>query len=69
MNDMQTRRNFMQSAVAAGIAVPTVVGSRRHALANESLSPNDKLNIGCIGVGGRGAANVNGVASEKIVEL
>ncbi|HID77799.1 MAG TPA: Gfo/Idh/MocA family oxidoreductase, partial [Planctomycetaceae bacterium] len=32
-------------------------------------SPNERLNIAGIGVGGRGAANVNGVAGENIVAL
>ena len=30
---------------------------------------NDKLNIACIGVGGRGASNLAGVAGENIVAL
>ena len=30
-------------------------------------SPNEKLNIACIGVGGRGGANVNGLASQNFV--
>ncbi len=32
-------------------------------------SPNDKLNIACIGIGGQGAANVSGVSSQNIVAL
>jgi predicted dehydrogenase len=32
-------------------------------------SPNEKLNIACIGIGGRGAANLGGVASQNIVAL
>ncbi|WP_153558434.1 Gfo/Idh/MocA family protein [Roseimaritima sediminicola] len=32
-------------------------------------SPNEKLNIACIGIGGRGAANVNGVRSENLVAM
>jgi len=32
-----------------------------------SQSPNDKLNIASIGVGGRGGANVNGLASQNLV--
>lgn len=31
------------------------------------MPPSDKLNIACIGVGGRGASNVRGVASENLV--
>jgi predicted dehydrogenase len=34
-----------------------------------AVSPNEKLNIAGIGVGGRGAANVQGVASENMVAL
>lgn len=30
-------------------------------------SPNEKLNLACIGVGGRGAANVSGVKSQNMV--
>ena len=32
-------------------------------------SANEKLNIACIGVGGRGGANVNGLASQNLVAL
>jgi predicted dehydrogenase len=32
-------------------------------------SPNEKLDIGVIGLGGRGSANLNGVAGENIVAL
>lgn len=32
-------------------------------------SPNEKLNIACIGVGGRGSANVGGVSGENIVAM
>ena len=32
-----------------------------------SQSPNEKLNIACIGVGGRGGANVNGTASQNLI--
>ena len=35
----------------------------------DSKSPNEKLNIAGIGVGGRGGADVNGVSSENLVAL
>lgn len=35
--------------------------------ARRTRSPNEKLNIACIGVGGRGASNVKGVAGETLV--
>jgi len=34
-----------------------------------SAAPNDKLNIACIGIGGRGVANLNALASQNIVAL
>jgi len=32
-----------------------------------SQSPNDKLNIACIGVGGQGRSNVNGLSSQNLI--
>ncbi len=55
-----SRRRFLQGAAAAGAAAW---------LPRASASPNEKLNIACIGVSGRGAANLKGVASENIVAL
>ena len=34
-----------------------------------STSPNEKLNIAVVGAGGRGAANLQGIAGENIVAL
>jgi predicted dehydrogenase len=52
------------AAVAAGVWT-TTGGSVRA----QSNSPNEKLNVAGIGIGGRGAADVNGAASENIVAL
>ena len=61
-----SRRDFMNSAVAA--AAFTIVP--RHVLGGKAYAaPSDKLNIACIGVGGRGGANVNGVRRENIVAM
>ena len=60
----KSRRNFLKaSAVVAGgywlgASTPT-----------RAASPNEKLNVACIGVGGRGAANVGGVSGENIVAM
>lgn len=59
------RRQFLQTTAALGTGF-WVAGLSR---AEESRSPNDKLNIGIIGVGGRGASNTGGVASENIAAL
>lgn len=60
-----SRRDMLRtSAVAAGVWTMTGTPSR-----GQDASPNEKLNIAGIGVGGRGAANVSGVASENLVAL
>jgi predicted dehydrogenase len=60
------RRRFLASAalVSAVIVVP------RHVLGGPGRkSPNEKLNIAGIGVGGMGAANLGALVSENIVAL
>lgn len=60
-----SRRRALGTTLAAGLAgVHTLSRS-----ASGAESPNEKLNIACIGVGGRGAANVNGVKSQNLVAL
>ena len=60
-----SRRTMLRtSAVAAGVWTMTGPVSR-----GQGTSPNEKLNIAGIGVGGRGADNVNGVAGENLVAL
>ena len=59
------RREMLRTAaVASGVwaTAGTVSGA-------QSNSPNEKLNIAAIGVGGRGASDVGGVSSENIVAL
>ena len=60
-----TRRDMLRTtAVAAGVW--TTHGYLARA---QSKSPNEKLNIAAIGIGGRGGDDVNGVAGENIVAL
>ena len=63
-----TRRNFLRAA-SASVAALTVVP--RHVLAaSGTVSPNEKLNIAGIGVGGQGAGDVGAVAAgNNIVAL
>lgn len=61
------RRDFLQHSAAISTAATVGVWSSR-SLA-ESKSPNEKLNIGCIGVGGKGTVDSAGVASENIVAI
>jgi len=55
------RRSMLRGALTAGA---WIVG--RHAAGR---SPNDKLNIAYIGVGGRGVANIESIEGENVVAL
>ena len=62
-----TRRRFLgaSGALATGI----MIVPRRALGGAGNASPNEKLNIGVIGSGGRGADDIEGVKSENIVAL
>ncbi len=66
MTVQHTRRDILKAstATAAGLAFYHGASPKRGSAAE---SPNDKLRIACIGVGGRGAANVNGVKGQDLV--
>lgn len=65
MTHRPNRRGFLkQSAVLGGGF--WIAGAEA---AEESKSPNEKLNIGIVGVNNRGRANTGGVRSENIVAL
>jgi predicted dehydrogenase len=58
-----SRRDFIKSASvisAAALAFPYV-------MKGQASSPNSRLNIACVGVGGRGANAVAGLVSENLV--
>ena len=62
-----SRRSLLSSAAAAAGAFTIVP---RHVRGSSGRrAPSEKLHIAGIGVGGRGAADINGVASENIVAL
>jgi predicted dehydrogenase len=60
------RRQMLQGTTLAGVGFWLSAGS---AVSGDSQSPNEKLNVACIGVGGRGASDVGGVAGENIIGL
>jgi predicted dehydrogenase len=62
------RRDFLKTTAAASAA--TVAGGVWSELAaEESSSPNEKLNIACVGTANRAAADVQGVQGENITVL
>lgn len=59
-----TRRDLLRSGVGLGAGLVLVPG-----LGARPRSANDRLDLGVIGVGGRGAANLAAVAGENVVAL
>jgi predicted dehydrogenase len=70
MSDHLQRREFLRRAMAAGTATMAAgtFARPRPALA-AAKSPNEKLNLGCIGVANKGAHNIENLTSENIVAL
>ncbi len=66
MSRKTNRRQFVKTAAAAGGGLEP--GNFDGSTAR-MLGANERLNIGVIGVGGRGAADLAGVAAENIVAL
>lgn len=64
MSIRMRRREFLKQSAALSAAVASI--SIVPAFAQ---SPNEKLDVACVGVAGRGAANVGGVAGENMVAL
>lgn len=60
-----SRRSFIRSTAALGAGMLIL----RSGMMAKGASPNGKLNIAVIGVGGRGASNLGDVSGENIVAL
>src|SRR5262245_25746775 len=65
MNPAVSRRSFLKasSVASAAVAFPHVTRSQ------QGQSPNNRLNVACIGVGGRGNAAVTAMKKENIVAM
>lgn len=68
MYDPVSRREFLRRAALAGTVTATAGSFTLQTLA-ASRSPNEKLNLGIIGVAAQGRYNLDNVASENIVAL
>lgn len=66
MSSQQSRRDFIRKVAAAGSLLPFANQLRAE---QTQLAPNERLNLGVVGVEGRGAANLAGVAQENIVAI
>jgi len=66
MSQRVSRRRFIQQS--AGVTA-AVAAAKIMIVPAWAASPNEKLNVAIIGVAGRGAGNLGGVASENIVAI
>jgi len=62
-----SRRNFLRISGASAALLSGGVWSERAPA--QSASPNEKLNIACVGTANRASADIGGVAGENIVAL
>jgi predicted dehydrogenase len=69
MSEHLERREFLRQAVLAGTATLTASALVRPQTALAARGPNEKLNLGCIGVANKGLDNINNLVSENIVAL
>lgn len=69
MSEHLERREFLRQAILAGTATMSAGAFVRTRPALAAKSPNEKLNLGCIGVAHKGAHNINNLTSENIVAL
>ncbi len=69
-NRPPNRREFLyhSALLASGLSLAGCVSHSPRATARR-VSPNDKLNLGIIGAGGRGADNLKDVSTENIVAI
>ena len=66
MSRKSTRRAFLKTSTLAGLGL---VLNRRAPAIGSSGSPSEKLNIGVVGVSGRGQANLGAVSYQNIAAL
>jgi len=59
------RRRFFRDSALAGFSIYIV----RNSFGAESKSPNEKLNIACIGAGGKGAGEVDDASKENLIAM
>ncbi len=63
------RRQFLRNASAATAVLAVAPWAPARAAGPRRISPNEKLNLGVIGVAGRGGDNLDGVKGQNIVAL
>ena len=62
-----TRRDFLKSAAAAGLATSFTIGGTK--ASGKVLGANERLRIGVVGIGGRGGAHLSAYTSMDKVQV
>lgn len=63
----KSRRDFIKNSTISAAAFTIVP---RYVLGGKGfIAPSDKLNMACVGIGGKGRIDVEGVSSENIIAL
>lgn len=66
-NSDMSRRHFLGSAAAAAATITIVP---RHVLGGPGFkSPSDKLNVACVGIGGKGFSDSLKMRTENVIAL
>src|SRR5262245_32534936 len=64
-----TRRTFLYNTASMASAVALAGCVSKEATRSRRVSPNEKLNIGMIGGGGKAVENLKGVLSENVIAI
>lgn len=64
-----TRRAFLAAATTSAVLTARTTRANTAKVVPARVSPNEKLNIAAIGIGGMGASNIDACATENIVAL
>jgi NADH/NAD ratio-sensing transcriptional regulator Rex len=64
-DSFNSRRQFIKTTGAAAIAVPLIIQSS--AILGKGMAPSDRINLGIIGCGGLGKANLNACVAQPNV--
>ena len=64
-----SRRTFLKTAslASAAISLPAMLRAQNAAAPGPAASPANRLNVACVGVGGRGYDAVQGMKNENLV--
>lgn len=69
MTQPLTRRKFLQSSAVSASAAGFWLTGGLESKGQDTTPANNRLNVACVGCGGQGNSNVNGVSGETIVAL